>query len=855
MILPYWLTQSLAALPLALWVYFGLGIPYALLVLPRQDWQNRAMVLCVAFAFGPALLTAWMFIPGTIGSIIGTRLLRFDLLFAGTVVIALVGIFLAWDKARHTHIYLGGQISGRHSDAPLQTKSREDALAFDERILVGLILAAMILNWFVVAYWTFTGYDTLWVYGYEGRKWFLDGFISPGIGYYPQFLPLQYAFMQLGVGAVDDHAARVVVPFLNAGSILAAYVLGSRLFNRRTGLILAAIWTLYPHLGMWAHIGDLEVPLAFLFTATTAFFLMAWTNNEQFFRRRYALIAGLFFGIAMWTKPTAGAFVWGVLLLLVFEFLRVRGNWQRFYPRFEVALITGIACIPLGAVWYIRNLALGHAAVEFPHPSWLNLATRSGDLLSWIVLALFLLIAYLASTRTLKSGKWMLLVGMLLILIGTMPSSPQLIRLSESLGLNLLDTARLNPPASRLTMLEWLLITSGLGLIAYHLRLYVATLSPLVKNIAWAWLLALPYFLTWFWSYSYHARLSFAIVPLLALPSAAILAQWIDTSKWRFVSKFAWSITLIILGIPGIIVPLFSLDHHYDWLWTNRYPDDNAKYILHNPDVFLTAQQLWGYQEAHGKPVVVIAPGEQRLRFFLPQATIITDTLPTRLDELQGATHFLYGSLAQWRYENDEGIDPLQNQIVAALGRADIMERALNFTMGSFRYELYQLTLENRYLPPDDTLVGNLIEDDVVFGGFARYLGDNVSNTQLVGDRIAIDYLWEVLEQPEGDYLVQIDLLNTADGQIYWTWRAPVNPHQHGSETRVLYYSTQVWQVGELIVDRRSITLNDNGAAPQGAYKLIVNFVDAETYEPVPMTINGVPANGYPMMAHFSVSR
>jgi 4-amino-4-deoxy-L-arabinose transferase-like glycosyltransferase len=836
---PYWLTQSLAALPIALWIYLGLGIPYALLVLSRQEWQNRAMVLCVAFALGPALLTAWMFIPGTIGGIIGTQLLRFDLLFAGTVVIALVGMFLAWDKARNTSTQ----------------KIPSPPLAFDERVLVGLILAAIVVHWFVVAYWTFTAYDTLWVYGFEGRKWFLDGFISPEIGYYPQFLPLQYTFMQLGVGAVDDHAARVVVPFLHWGSILAAYTLGSRLFNRRTGLILTAIWTLYPHLGMWAYVGDLEVPLAFLFTATAAFFLMAWTSEEQTLRRRYALIAGLFFGIAMWTKPTAGAFIWGVLLVLGIEFLRVYGDWHKWYPRFEVAIITGIACIPLGAIWYVRNIALGHAAIDLPHSSWLNLATRSGDLLSWVILPLFLLGAYLVSTHTLKSGKWMLLVGMLLILIGTIPSSPQMIRLSEWLGLNLLDTARLNPPASRLTPVEWLLIASSASLMVYHLRLYVDKFSLLFSKTGWTWLLALPYFLTWFWSYSYHARLSFAIVPLLALPSAALLAQWIDTTKWGILLKFLWSIALIIIGIPGIIVALFNLDHHYDWLWTDRYPDDNAKYILHNPDVYLTAEQLWGYEATHGEPVVVIAPGEQRLRFFLSQATIITDTLPTRLDELEGATHFLYGSLAQWRYENDEGIDPLQNQIVAALGRTDIMERALNFTTGSFRYELYQLHLENRYLPPDDTLVGHLIEDDVVFGGFVRYLGDNVNNTQLVGNTIAIDYLWEVLAEPEEDYLVQIDLLNTEDGQIYWTWRAPVNPHQHGSETRILYYSTQVWEVGERIVDRRSITLTDNGAAPNGqeSYKLIVNFVDAETYEPVPMTINGEPAAGYPMMANFSI--
>ena len=36
------------------------------------------------------------------------------------------------------------------------------------------------------------------------------------------------------------------------------------------------------------------------------------------------LIAGLLLGGAMWTKPTAGAFIWGVLLLLALDLWRVK---------------------------------------------------------------------------------------------------------------------------------------------------------------------------------------------------------------------------------------------------------------------------------------------------------------------------------------------------------------------------------------------------------------------------------------------------------------------------------------------------------------------------------------------------
>ncbi|MFN8376375.1 MAG: hypothetical protein U0694_26325 [Anaerolineae bacterium] len=114
-------------------------------------------------------------------------------------------------------------------------------------------------------------------------------------------------------------------------------------------------------------------------------------------RRRYALLAGLTFGVAMWTKPTAGAFAWGVMLLTAFELLRLRFNWRAWWPRFEVALITGLACIPLGGMWYLRNILLGHPPLVFPEPFWLTQAARSGLEFSFPLLALVTLLLFVLS--------------------------------------------------------------------------------------------------------------------------------------------------------------------------------------------------------------------------------------------------------------------------------------------------------------------------------------------------------------------------------------------------------------------------------------------------------------------------
>lgn len=820
----YWLQQTLAVLPLVLWVYIVLGVPWTLLILPRSDWSQKVTVIALSFAIGPALLTAWMLILGTIGGIQESRLLRFDLIMAGTIILVLVGGFLTWRKFKQSEA----------------TSTEHHPLAFDEKLLIGLIVIAILTRWIVTAYWSFTAYDALWVYGYEGRLYQLLGYIPETIGYYPQFLPLQYTFMQLLSEGFDDHAARAIVPFIHIGSILAAYVLGSRLFTRRVGIILAAIWTLYPHVAQWAHIGDLEIPLTFSLTLTMAFFLLAWTHQDRFYRRRYALIAGVCFGIAMWTKPTGGAFIWGVIVLVIIDFVRVRFNFEQWLPRFEVAFITGLACIPLGGIWYLRNIILGLPALVFPHESWLTRATRSGDLLSFPIFALLLFITYLASTRKLTRG-WAIFVGVIILLAGAMPSSP------------LINELRRNPPESYLSILEISAISAGLSLIFWGLwELIQKNLSDeKLSKITWGYLLILPYFATWFWSYSYHARLSFPIVPMMILPIAVIVAYWIPTHKvktWHSGYKLTWSILLILLAIPALKIPITDIAPTSNWLWTDQHPDDFARTRLHNPGVALVAEQLWGYEAYWETTPIVIAPGEQRLRFFLPHAQIITDTVPTTYEELDGATHYLYGSLARWRYENDESIPALDNPIVASLGRENLFHQVLDFETGTFSYELYELSLDERFTVPQEG-ISNIIEDEVIFGDVIRYTGDSLSNTNLVGNRIFSTHVWEVLDSPSENYHIQVDLLNEDDGVIYRTWTNPVAPTQHG------YYNTELWEVGEFVVDKQAV-LVDTSDLPAGAnYRFVFNLVNIETGDILPMTINGEPANGYPMMANFTVGQ
>src|SRR5579863_448193 len=65
--IPDWLQPTFRLFPALVWMCFGVGVPWALALLPRADWQRRIEVLALALALGPALTTTGMFALGTFG--------------------------------------------------------------------------------------------------------------------------------------------------------------------------------------------------------------------------------------------------------------------------------------------------------------------------------------------------------------------------------------------------------------------------------------------------------------------------------------------------------------------------------------------------------------------------------------------------------------------------------------------------------------------------------------------------------------------------------------------------------------------------------------------------------------------
>ncbi|MCA9908319.1 MAG: hypothetical protein KC519_06680, partial [Anaerolineae bacterium] len=548
--------------------------------------------------------------------------------------------------------------------------------------------------------------------------------------------------------------------------------------------------------------------------------------------------AGLMLGIGLWTKPTMGAFIWGVALVvavaLITTLMHNRQDFvvavRRWLPSLRTAFVVGLVALPLGGVWYIRNVLLGHNPIDLPPDFWLTQAMRSGAEFGWLLLAVSLLTAYLLFNRRLRGRLALaLLAGLALMLAGTLPSiiSPR-----------------------RMEFAEGGLLLVGLAVIAWVLPRIWPDERPEQATLITLGLLALPYFVTWFWSYSYHYRLSFAIVPLLLLPSALILAHW-TSSLWQGHPREAsasaalpwlkpvYLLVLILLAIPGIIQPLYDQNTGWDVLVSDAYPDDLARQRSGNQALINVVDGLQAYIDEQGTPPVVVAPNVQTLPFFFPLADIRIDDAPTRLDDLDGVTYFIDSHpQGTGAYQNV----PMQdNQVLGALRREDIMHRAWGMDDGIFRYNVYELHLERRLQPPQPNAVA---AGQVMFGDFARYLGNDIGALDFwPGRPVTLALYWESIAPTSGDYMIYVHLRDE-QGSVVQSWDAPVALDAEIAPPR--YYSTHVWQPGEYIADVRRLILSEVDAPLGTGYSLVIGMYDLTTQTRLPVTIDGRDAgDGY----------
>lgn len=829
--LDQWLLPTLALLPVLLGSFLAVGLPWARLILPPEDRADRVLWGAFGLALGAALWTAGMFLLGTFATIT----------VAGTValgaVIALAGVG-AYVFARR-----------RADDRPVvPTPLPRVPLAVWERLILGGLIVALILRVINVAYWPFTAYDPLWVYGYNARVFTLRGLIPAEIGYYPQLLPLVYTYAQQVWGGIDDHAARAAIPIFALGSILAAYLLGSKLFRResdpvygrRIGLLTAALWTFYPHHAEWSHVGDLEVPLTFFFTLAALFFILAWQSSTAA-RWRYAVMAGLMLGAGLWTKPTAGALVWGIGLVvglaLLVEVMRARREARPLdiaflRGRLALAIVAGLAAVPIGGMWYVRNLLLGHPALVFPTGFWLTQAQRSGQELGWPLLILALLALYLILTpdKPRRADGRLLLAGLALMTGGALNSA----------GL------WAGTPPHRITAIELLVIVAGAALYGWGLwrgrrdNTSLASAfspSPFTERgpggeVALILALIAPYWITWFWSYSYHPRLAFAIVPLqlvivagLGYAVAERLAAFVRPARRAGMAQVA----LLTLIVPGLWLAIAKSAPH---LIAADLADDGAKQFETNPALFLTVEALRAEIAAapDADAIHILAPGALRLPFFFPDRVV--DTAPlTDLDALDGlVTHYVAGT------ESENVYRPIGPNPVRALpGQPWLSEPIARAVDDSFVYEVYRVDTARRHAIAD---CNGLFDPPAIYDDFAILHGYGMTNLDFWdGRRIVFFSCWEVTGDIDRDYTVFLHVLD-AEGNLVATW-----DHQPGGGL----YTTSLWQPGEFVKDELSVYLY-NEDVPPGTYQVRIGLYDLATNTRVPVRVGDAVVDGVSLL-------
>jgi hypothetical protein len=355
----------------------------------------------------------------------------------------------------------------------------------------------------------------------------------------------------------------------------------------------------------------------------------------------------------------------------------------------------------------------------------------------------------------------------------------------------------------------------------------------------WALLLALPYFITFFWSYSYHYRLGIAILPLLLLPTAIALSLLLAPERirrWSGSARRGYYLALCGLSLPGIIAVATDTNWSKLWLMDDALDNDIKKYQVFNPSLLEVVFGLEDYVRETGSEPVVLAPGEERLPFFFPQMQIV-DQPVTRLAEYEalGFTHFIYGAKAREAY-HDAGIGPEGTQLVSALGRVDLFRKTKAHYKATFSYELYQsYDLKQRFVKPERLTGGAQNQIEVIFDGRIRLRALSAYPSRLFRDTpITFQPTWIALEPLERDYESVLRLQNDYSGEVVQEWRLRSGHHRHG------HYAPKHWEVGEYVNDFHVLRLDADAEISRGGnYRFSIGVWDPAAGAFLPLTIDG----------------
>lgn len=571
---------------------------------------------------------------------------------------------------------------------------------------------------------------------------------------------------------------------------------------------------------------------------------------------RYALIAGLMAGAAMWTKPTAGAFVLGVGL--VFGIAVVYAWWRRdsewLAGKFRLVLLTLASAAPLGGMWYGRNVWLGHHWTDLPPRYWQSFAQRSGMQLHWLwllagLVAIGLVVKEWKSERRVKN----LAVPLVALVLLSMAILPTALSIPEGGWTQETSWGWINgfrEPDQRLNLTEGMLLLAGLGLLIWSVwrQVWDRLGQEYQQAILLTTGIGLPFFTVYFWSFSYHYRLVLTVMPLIFAPIAALLVAYLlPIVTHNRLRQWATVAIVVLLCLPALVAATYhtALNTLND---TGR-DTDREKYAYGNPALMQLVNVLEIYAETHQRDHLrILAPAENRLGFFFPTWEIDDKTIPTDVDDLQGYDLFVnYAADFLW-----ETYRLIPNQVQAWTKLAWVyplpdwdkewsldgpygaaMPRVLKPAVqvlddGKDHYEVFVINVESATteIVPENPL------HEVVFGDAFELLGyDLPTLTFKPGESFTLKLYWRgTIHAPlPKDYSIYVHLRDPETGEVL---------DQVDGSFMYNLFPTRLLTSGMVFQDRREWRIRED--VRPGTAELWIGFYDPVTLVRLPVTVGGV---------------
>nr|MBI2903777.1 glycosyltransferase family 39 protein [Chloroflexota bacterium] len=544
--------------------------------LPGDDWRLMRWPMAVGLSLGG--LTLWMLVAG---------FWRLDV-WVALAFPALV-LLLSARSARSKFDLKNSALSAVKSFFLALRRGELKAWI----TLGGLIALAVVLG--QATYYPFIGEDEISRYAYYARLIFTQGRVSAEVRGYPMFLPLAYSYIFFVTGQLAEQLARLIPVGLSVSTVIATAALGRRWFGARGGWAAAFVLIATPLYLHWSPNGYLDIPSA-LYFVLGAYAADVWLKRREM---RWATLAGVLVGLALWTKQAGFAMLPG--LGIVFAWATVR-DWRG--GRSESArrvvrdgVMALLVAFFVGGLWYFRNAYYDGLGNAVPGPGSFYSQQANRGLTTLIpFIGEFVAFGVFASPLYLAGMVW-----------GAFTS-----------------------------------LRGGVLPLKQFSTLPAIAASPVAAGHdsagqVWALVWCIPYTVLWWWLFSYDPRFLLTVLPFYALLVGGMIAS---ASPIQFVPKIAarWAMAALIMAGVGLSVVGSKLGGLRQWVVapTATYAE---RLVRAKGDLYPAVEFL----RDHIPPDARVLSMDGRLKYYLIERPISV-YYPYTLKDLAGYDYFVVGS-------------------------------------------------------------------------------------------------------------------------------------------------------------------------------------------------------------------